>query len=305
MGTKAFFTKKWPTRLGYFIAKWAPPFLGRMIVGVLARVAVYLKPDVYWTSLDNYKHIYKNKSPLELHHIVYKQYFNSLRCYYELFHNIGRGRTEVQYFKPPVKITPDTMTYINEALASGRGLLILGCHMANFDLSGIGLSQYLPMPVQALSLASPPPGFEFFNQIRAYGHGVITPINADNLRKAMARLKQGGIVLTGVDRPIGEGDEPVTFFGETAHLPTGYIRIALLSNCLVMTTAFFYLNNEYWIEGNAPLEMIRTGERERDVKVNVDRILAEIEIFIKKDPTQWMMFLPVWPNNEVGQVPQS
>ena len=68
-------------------------------------------------------------------------------------------------------------------------------------------------------------------------------------------------MLTGVDRPIGEGNEPVTFFGETAYLPTGYIRIALLTNCLVMTTTFFYENKAYWIEGKAPLEMLRTGDR--------------------------------------------
>ncbi|TFG73724.1 MAG: hypothetical protein E4H27_00285, partial [Anaerolineales bacterium] len=192
MGTKAFFTKSWPTRLGYYIAKWAPPTLGRMIVGVLARVAVYLKPDLYWSSLDNFSHIYKNASAKELHRAVYKQIFNSLRCYYELFHNVGWGRRELKNFNPPVKIRPQTMTYVNEALASGRGLLIVGCHMSNFDLGGIGLSQYMPLPVQALSLASPPPGFEFFNKIRSFGHGIITPINTDNLRKAMTRLKQGG-----------------------------------------------------------------------------------------------------------------
>jgi len=300
MGTKAFFTKSWPTRLGYYTAKWAPPFLGRMIVGLLARVAIYLKPDVYWASLDNFSHIYKNISTHELQQYVYRQYYNTLRCYYELFHNIGRGRTQVQHFKPPVRISPETMTYINDSLASGRGLLIIACHMANFDLGGIGLSQYLPTPIQALSLASPAPGFEFFNQLRAIGHGIITPINAQTLREAIVRLKKGGVVLTGADRPIGEGDKPVTFFGETAYLPTGYIRIALLTDCLVMTTSFFYENNEYWIESNEPMEMIRTGHRDSDVKVNVDRILVQVENFIKRDPTQWMMFLRVWPEKEAG-----
>ena len=302
MGTKAFFTKKWPTRLGYFIAKWSPPFIGRMIVGVLARIGVMYKPDVYWTSMDNYSHIYKHKTQRELHQCVYKQFFNTFRCYYEFFHNMGRRRTQLQHFDPPVKITSDTMRYINEALASGRGLLILGCHMANFDLGGIALSQYIPEPMQALSLASPPAGFEFFNNLREYGNGIVTPINTRTLRDAIARLKRGGIVLTGIDRPIAKGNEEITFFEDTAYLPTGYIRLALLTDCLVMTTSFYYENNAYWIEGFQPFEVSRTGKRELDRKTNAERALSQVETHIMKDPTQWMMFLPVWQADNAKSV---
>ena len=79
MGTKAFLTKKWPTRLGYYIAKWSPPFIGYAIAGLLARVTVWQKPDVYWTSQDNYSHIYKDKTEQDLHKVIYKQYNNSKR----------------------------------------------------------------------------------------------------------------------------------------------------------------------------------------------------------------------------------
>lgn len=305
MSTKAYLTKGWPTRLGYTIAKWSPPFLGYVITGILARLVVWIKPDFYWSSLDNYRHIYKEKSTRELHRVVYKQMFNSIRCYYELFHNLGRGKKQVNKFVPPVKISPDTLRFITEAMDTGRGLLILGCHMANFDLGGIGLSHHVPVPIQALSLPSPPPGFEFFNELRATGHGIVTPINADTLREALKRLKNGGIVLTGVDRPIGTGDEPVIFFGDEAYLPTRYIKLALLTNCLTMTTSFLYDAEKkgYWILGNPPMEMERTSHREQDVKVNVARVLKQVEAFIKMDPAQWMMFLPVWKKRESAVSP--
>jgi KDO2-lipid IV(A) lauroyltransferase len=295
MGTKAFFTKSGPTRLGYYIAKWVPPFLGYMIAGTLARMTVWIKPDIYWTSMDNFSHIYRDYTKQELHRIVYKQIYNSIRFYYDLFHNIGRGRRHLKHFKPPVRISSSAKQYIEDALTAERGLLFLGCHMANFDLGGIGLSQFLPKPGQALSLASPPSGFEFINRLRAVGYGTITPINAISLRESINRLKSGGVVLTGVDRPISKGNEPVMFFGDTAYLPKGYIRIALLSNCLVMTISFFYEDNYYWIDSNPAMEMVRTGDRKKDIDLNVQRVLAQIEDFIRRDPTQWMMFLPVWP----------
>ena len=69
-----------------------------------------------------------------------------------------------------MRMTPETKAYIEQGIASGRGLMILGAHMSNFDLALIGLSQHIPVEMQALSLADPPPGFEFFNQLREKGN---------------------------------------------------------------------------------------------------------------------------------------
>ena len=48
----------------------------------------------------------------------------------------------------------------------GKGLLILACHTSNFDLGGIALAQWMPVPLQALSLADPTPDVEVFNHLR-------------------------------------------------------------------------------------------------------------------------------------------
>ncbi|MBN2393346.1 MAG: hypothetical protein JXR84_21625, partial [Anaerolineae bacterium] len=131
-------------------------------------------------------------------------------------------------------------------------------------------------------------------RLRSKGHGFISPITPQTLRDAMRRLQGGGVVITGVDRPVGEGDEPVEFFGATAYLPTGYIRIPLITDCLVMTVSFIYQDGVYWIMGNPPMEMVRTGDRRRDQEINLRRILSQIEGFIRRAPDQWMMFIPVW-----------
>ena len=110
----------------------------------------------------------------------------------------------------------------------------------------------------------------------------------------MARLRQGGIVVTGVDRPIGEGDHPVEFFGATAYLPTGYIRIPLRTDALVMTIAAFYEDGVYHVAANPPMAMVRTGDAATDLSTNLRRVLAEVEAFIRCRPDQWMMFVPVW-----------
>jgi lauroyl/myristoyl acyltransferase len=101
-------------------------------------------------------------------------------------------------------------------------------------------------------------------------------------------------VLTGVDRPVPDANSPVTFFGQRACLPTGYIRIPLMTDCLVMTVSFRWDGIAYHILANPPMEMVRTGDRDRDADVNVHRVLAEMEGFVRAAPDQWMVFLPVW-----------
>jgi lauroyl/myristoyl acyltransferase len=47
------------------------------------------------------------------------------------------------------------------------------------------------------------------------------------------------------------------------------------------------------IEG--PIEMVRGGNRKRDVVINAERVLKYAEEKIRARPHEWMMFHPVWP----------
>jgi lauroyl/myristoyl acyltransferase len=44
-----------------------------------------------------------------------------------------------------------------------------------------------------------------------------------------------------------------------------------------------------------PLEMLRTGERAEDIRLNMRRVLDALEAIIRRWPEQWQMFVPVWP----------
>lgn len=298
MGAKEFFAKGWPTRLGFYLGKYLPPRGGRWVAGAISRLIVTCKFDTYQAARANLRHVLGPEiSEKELERAVYRLFSNASRGYYELFHNVGRGSINVEKFYPPVRLTDAVKRYLDQALASGRGLFILGAHMSNFDLALIGLSQYLPVPLQALSLPDPPPGFEFFNRLREKGNVIITPVSPGALRDAIARLRQGGVVVTGVDRPVPNGNDPVEFFGATAYLPTGYIRIPLRTDCLVMTVAAYYEDDVYHVVANPPMTMERTGDEAADIALNLRRVLAEIEGLIRRHPDQWMMFVPVWPEH--------
>ncbi len=295
MSAKRFFSQGWPTRLAFYLGKYSPPCGGRLIAWLAARTLVTLKPDVYHAVYDNQRHVLgADALPAEIRRNVYRVFFGAARAYYELFYNVGRGRTRVQAFDPPVHLLPESRAHLQRAVAAGRGVFILGCHVSNFDFAGIALCQALDVPIQVLSLANPTPGFVLFNDLRRRAGAQVTPISPTSLRVALRRLHEGGVVLTGVDRPTGERDQPIEFFGATAYLPTGYIRIPLRTDCLVVTAGAAYEDGAYHVCVNPPMEMVRTGDQQEDVRVNVRRVLAEFETFIAGHPEQWMMFVPVW-----------
>lgn len=289
------FQRSLPTRLMYLLGKHTPPALAGGVVRSITQALLAWKPANYYGALANLSHVMpEGTTHEELIGAVRRLFYYSTLSYYHLFHNLGKDDPSPERFRPQVVMAPEVRGYIEQAVATGRGLLVLGSHSSNFDLCGIAFSYYAPSPVQALSLADPPPGYQFINDLRSKARGTLTPITPETLREAIQRLRGGGIVLTGVDRPVPNANSPVTFFGKRAYLPTGYIRIPLIADCLVMTMSFAWDGTAYHILANPPTEMVRTGSRERDAEVNVQRVLAEMEGFVRARPDQWMVFVPVW-----------
>jgi KDO2-lipid IV(A) lauroyltransferase len=214
---------------------------------------------------------------------------------------MGRGIISAEDLRPSVIVAPETKTHIKQALSTGKGLLILACHTSNYDLGGIALTQWIPAPLQALSLANPAPDVEIFNHLRRRAGVMMTPITPETLRDAMRRLRAGEVVVTGPDYPVDEDGPQVTFFGAPARLPTGYVRIPLRTGSPVMTVAIRERQDGYSVESNPPMELVRTGDRVQDVRVNLRRILEEVETFIRERPEEWMIFEPVW-KDDVGTV---
>jgi len=88
----------------------------------------------------------------------------------------------------------------------------------------------------------------------------------------------------------------VEFFGRLAPLPTGHVRLALKTDAIIVVASPWRDPQK----GNVmrlspPLEMIRTGDRDEDLRVNLRRVTSWLEEFIRARPEQWAMFVPVWP----------
>ncbi len=282
------------TGTGMFLSRYVPSFVGYAGAGLIAGLINRLKPGVYWVVLNNLRQVMGERADEEtLHRLTRRVFYNNARNTYDLWRLVSRGREAIRsafYFPPEARL------HIEQGLRRGKGVIIAGTHTGNFDLGILALAAH-GLEVQVLGLAIPPGGgFYLMDRMRARAGVRLTSIGVAALREAIARLRAGGIVLTGVDRPVGDEEAKVEFFGRPALLPTGHVRLALKTDAVILAAGNYHDPQKgYSVRVSPPLEMVRTGDPRHDLQANLQRVTAYLEAYVRTWPDQWAMFLPVWP----------
>lgn len=293
MDFQEFVRNKSTIQLGGFVARHLPRWAGYGIARIVSDLIARYKPGSYWTVRANLRHILgPGASERTLDEMTRRVFGNAARAYYDFFHVLGKPSHALAEMVP----VPDLLISGSKAaMGRGQGVLMLGTHMASFDLVILALSTY-DLPIQILSLADPPEGFRFLNRLRATPGIEVTPINAGSVRAAVQRLQGGGIVATGVDWPVPDEGAQIEFFGQPAYLPVGPGRLALMAGAVVFMGSLHYdAAQGYVLEVRGPIEMTHSGSRRQDVLDNAQRLAALVEGYVRAHPDQWMMFHPVWP----------
>jgi len=226
-----------------------------------------------------------------LDRVVAETLRHSARSLFDLYH----------YIKLP-EVVRDLIVLDSTALQltrrgefSDRGLVVAGVHLSNFDLVLQWLCTHGMKPL-VLTLPDPQGGRRKEFESRKKTGMNLVPASLGALRHSLKHLQQGGVVLTGIDRPIpNPGIRPV-FFGRPAALPTHHIFLAIKARVPVVVMAInMQLDGKYHILTSNFVEMDSHPDREMEVALNSEKVLNMAEDFIRKAPQQWAMSLPVWP----------
>jgi KDO2-lipid IV(A) lauroyltransferase len=283
------------TQFGLFIAQHTSRRVGYGLARIAADVIARRKPEIYWTVRANLRQVVgPEMDDGALDKMTRHVFFHAGQTYYDFFHAINQPP---EVLVEAVRVPKSLIKQIESEMGQGRGVLLLGMHMSNFDLAALAIGAH-GLPIQMLSLADPQAGFHILNRLRAEGGFEITPMTPQSLRAAIRRLKSGGLVLTGADRPIPQDRELIEFFGRPAYLPVGPARLALMTGAVVVMGACHYDPDAgYVLEARGPIEMVHTGDRRQDVFTNTRRLAVVVEGYVRAHPEQWMMFHPVWPES--------
>lgn len=286
-------------RFGHWLGRHIPLGVGlRLADGATRALARRRESALMRTLQDNFRVVLGPDASEER---VFQMARAALRhagmAYFDLYHALGVGP---EPFLAAVRSTPLTDYYISEMLRQQRGMVVVTVHMSNFDLAGLAFA-YRGLNLNVLAYANPTSGYDMQNKIRLKGGINLMPIDVSALRKALAALRAGQLVVTGIDRPdpFG-GGEWLSFFGKPARLPVGHVRLALQTGAPVVVAHCEYrpTDHSYAVHVSRWLEMERVGSRQQNVLHNAQRVVAMAEELILAKPEQWLMFYPVWEDGQ-------
>ena len=192
---------------------------------------------------------------------------------------------------------PEMDALIRRSQEKKNPAVVVISHSSNFDLFLLAHSMR-GLAGQVLTYAQPTGGYQIQNEIRAAHSSSIqvTPINQRALRMAIENLRHGGTVYTGVDRPEDTNGMELSFFGRSAWLPVGHVRLAMKVGVPIIVIAVFHSPDGFYRALiSEPLAMEVNRDPRLAIKQNAQQVLDVLSGFILRAPEQWLMFYPVWP----------
>lgn len=189
------------------------------------------------------------------------------------------------------------LEYIREAQARGQGVVMASAHYGNPEFATQGLAG-IGMHVYALVEPLNPPELDRLMRGLRLKHGHrYEPVSFRAVRDALTWLRNGGIVCILIDRDIQKRGMELELCGARSRFPTGAADLALRTNAMFLP-GWVRRTDGYKIRADIgpPLELVRTGDHDEDVRINSQRLLDVFELELRKDPGQWSVLEKIWPD---------
>ena len=239
--------------------------------------------------------IFPNKGRVELNRIRRRMSRNFAKYLVDFFRF---SKIDKEYIGKNIKI--ENIHYFDEALAKGKGVIVLTAHLGNWELGGvvIALSGY-PFWVVALPHKDKDVDNFFNRQRQSKGISVIPFGKA--ARQCLNLLRENKMVALVGDRDFSEKGIVVDFFGRKSFFPLGPAAFSMKTGSMIVPGFMFRnpddtctLRIEKPIEFTA-LEGEKTPQEKKQRLLEIiDSYKSTIEDYIKKYPDQWYMFRRFW-----------
>ena len=192
-----------------------------------------------------------------------------------------------------------------EGQRRGKGVLFLTAHMGAWELSSYAHAVY-GYPLHYM--ARPLDNTRLDGLVNRYrGLSGNAPIFKNESARVMLRiLKDAGTVGILADQnTMREEGVFVDFFGVPACTTTGIARVALHTGAAVVPGYAVWDESlkKYRLRFEPPLELVRTGDAERDIVENTRRFAKVTEEIIRKYPEQWVWVHARWKTRPQGEPP--
>jgi len=291
-------------KIGQFIAFSLP-------LKAAYKIAVFFS-DIHYIFADkdraavkaNLKAIFPEKTELELRRIRISMFRNFAKYLVDFFRY---AKMDKEYIKNKLKV--ENPHYLDQALSSGKGIIVLSAHIGNWELGGVIIA-LLGYDLWVVALEHKYKKINDFFDAQRKSKGVnVIPFNKA-VRQSINILRENKLLALVGDRDFTkEGGTILNFFGKPTSFPKGPAALSLKTGAAIVP-AFMVRNEDdsFTLKINPPIDLTLQEEKphspddknsftkmsEKDLQELTKRYTIIIEDYIKKYPDQWYMFRKFW-----------
>jgi KDO2-lipid IV(A) lauroyltransferase len=253
-------------------------------------------------SLDNLRHVYgSGMSESELRELNTKVVMHFAQMIFEAPHILRLKHTNLEKY-----VVFENKEIFLSAMEKGRGVFLLTAHFGNWELMSAAAS--LKFAHKGAVIARPIdflPAERLINQLRSrFGNKIIPKQRA--MRRVLKAAKENVAIGFLMDQNVDwyEGVF-VQFLGRPACTNKGLALLALRTGTPVIP--MFSVRQEdgrYRIIFGREVELVRTGDKTRDLEENTQLFCEIIERYVRRYPDQWFWFHRRWKTRPYCQLPE-
>ena len=192
----------------------------------------------------------------------------------------------------------DGETILREALAEGRGVLVLTAHVGNWEAAGQLLSR-LDVPINVTGFDNEAPEVRAMLNKSSHQKFKLLPLTGSptDAIPLLAALRRGEVVAMLGDRAYGSPSARIPFLGGMASFPVGGYVMAALANAPLMHVFNLREPGGHYRFFRFPSQhpqMPPHNERDAYLRECAARFASDLETVLKRDPLQWYNFYPFW-----------
>jgi KDO2-lipid IV(A) lauroyltransferase len=289
----------WLRRLAYLGSAHAPEWFKRSAPHLVAALTFALVKERRRGAVANMERVL-GADRFTAHWAALRMYSEFAFCTSETMEDYSGRGAHMQIDPPPEDAVLD-------AIAAGRGAIVVTGHIGSWDIAAKGLRNKQCQVHVVMGSELDPATQEFVETARARAGVNVILSNASVFSSLglVRALRRNEIVAIQLDRAARAGGvRMLPFLGAPAPFPSGPFVLARLAGSPVIPVFAPRLGRRhYGLHIGRPVAVPRTA---RDPLV-LDRVMldvvAQLEEVVRRYPWQWFQFAPFWPEPAAALAP--
>lgn len=220
---------------------------------------------------------------------------NSARNFMDL---ITMPRQSDEALLRSVKLVSGSWTSLDDALAEGKGGILVTGHIGCFDFIGQAISARNYTLTVVTGRTTSRFIFDGVTYLRGARDATMVEPTPSGVRRVMKALRRNEFAVFVTDRDFFQNGMDATFMGQKTTLPPGPIRIARETGAPLISIFTRRVKGGHELRIGQRFYVDKSDDMQADLAEGMKRLVKELESGISASLDQWAMFQRVWSDAE-------